>query len=280
MRIGMIFGLGLAVGVGLAAEACSSDSSGNKSAPDGGSGAKTGAGGSGSGLGGGSSAGGSTSNGGATVGAGGGIQTTGCDRSSCDQAAARISQMVGGSTQIQTCCVDANTCGFDASALGQGCVPFRGFPDGGFRGFPDGGFRFPGGGVTILDGGIIPVGDGGTPILLDSTCPGVPLLGNFLKLPGCCLPTGKCGSSTHTLGGGVPLACVTNAEVAAALQSSQFGQFLSVPPDPNQSCDYTISGGAGGASGKGGATGTGGETAAGGAPGAGGTTSKTDGGSP
>jgi hypothetical protein len=70
------------------------------------------------------------------------------------------------------------------------------------------------------------------------------------KLPGCCLPSGKCGGSSHTLvetfGPAIPLACASNEDVGAyfALLSQPFAgdadvnAWFTVSEDPSQDCSY------------------------------------------
>jgi hypothetical protein len=92
----------------------------------------------------------------------------------------------------------------------------------------------------VPDSGVIPPEDGGSPVQLDKTCPDVTATGVF-DLPGCCLPTGLCGGSTHTLCGAgvsVPVACVSYDDIAASAASS-FGNTVTVPDDPNIKCRYT-----------------------------------------
>lgn len=176
------------------------------------------------------------------------VTITGCNVDACARAAQRATNSLRSwSLPIQACCVTRRQCGLRADpsatpvrpaaatifdAFQQlGCTPssqlalmastYEEIAASPQRGRP---FNVRDGGVPLADGGFIK---------LDDTCPTLHGdIGLFeFTYPGCCLPSGQCGNSNHTLPGlatsGEQIRCLTFDEL-----STVRSEFVPVPETP------------------------------------------------
>jgi hypothetical protein len=247
MRIGTLLGLSAALSLVVIAQACSSSTDAAKPL---GADASTEGGGAGGTDAGQKATGGKASGTGGKA-SGGAAASGKCDKTSCQAQIVTIldnlgaaSPADGGAGPVTACCLTDTKCGVDmttiaalVSTLPSGCTDPSTLADSGFN---LSGMTYP-----VLPNGFIAIPPN-PPIEIDPSCAGVVIANPILpvKLPGCCLPSGKCGGSTHKLPSLIkaPLGCESTADVTTFAKGSSLGSFLTVSPDPNKSCTYQPTG--------------------------------------
>jgi hypothetical protein len=174
--------------------------------------------------------------------------TATCNVTPCERAArSATADLAAWALPVQTCCHTRSQCGLRADPTAKpprpatvplvtaiqemGCLPAGQFTlvTASYKGIASAPSDGPA--AIVRDGGVV-LADGGI-IDLDEKCPNLHGdTGLFIfDYPGCCLPSGECGNSNHTLAGlpaaGEPHRCLTFEEL-----STVRSEFVPVPETP------------------------------------------------